>query len=127
MLNQTNTQCLDNIILLTCSSLIIRGVSIVSPAISYKLSTCPQQGPVTGLSAPVPSPPGAREHRSTPTQLLSTDAGKGAKSEANESFGSSGTGEMCCEDPATSGQGLRITPALVLLGIHRAKKSAWER
>lgn len=111
-------------------------MSSVLLVISHKLSTCPleilvetEQGPFNALSVPVLSLPGDRANPSTPRQLLSAEAGRGAKSEANESSGSSGmdpTAEMCRKEPAKSGQGLRITPALVLLGIHRAKKSAWE-
>ncbi|MEQ2184533.1 hypothetical protein GOODEAATRI_008938 [Goodea atripinnis] len=76
---------------------------------------------LTGL---VPSP-----HPSTPRQLLSVEAGSGAKSEAKESSGCSGAGTaavMCRKGLASSGDGPRITPALVLLGIHLVKKSAGE-
>lgn len=62
-------------------------------------------------------------------QLLSAEAGKGEKSEVKESSGSRGgdpTEEMWRMETAKSGVGLRITPALVLLGIHLAKKSACE-
>lgn len=117
---------------LTSSSFIIRGRSCVLLAISSKLSKCPpkfligtKSGPLRGLSVPVLSPPGCRENPSTPRQLLSAEAGRGAKSELKESDGDPTT-ETCRREPASSGVGLRITPALLLLGIHRARKSAWE-
>lgn len=121
---------------LTCSSFIISGRSCDLFAISSTLSNSPSEflggtddRPLTGLSFPGLSPPGDGANPSTPRQLLSAEAGRGAKSEAQESSGSRGgdlTTEVCRNEPAKSGQGLRITPALELLGIHRAKKSAWE-
>lgn len=120
----------------TCSSFIIRGRSCDLLAISSKVSSCPSAilvvtefRPFTGLSDSVISPPAARLNASTPRQLLSVEAGNGAKSEAKESSGNMGedpTAEVCRKGPAKSGEGLRITPARVLLGIHRAKRSAWE-
>jgi len=82
------------------------------------------------MSVPALAPPGDRVNPSTPRQLLSAEPGRGAKSDAKESSGSREEGpmaEMCLKEPAKSGQGLRMTPALVLLGIHRATKSAWEK
>lgn len=113
---------------LTCSSFIIIGRSCDSPSISSKLSNSPFEfllGTFTGPSPPAFAPSGGQENPSTPRQLLSAEAGRGAKSEANESSGS--PADVCRKDPDKPVQGLRITPALVLLGIHRAKKSAWEK
>lgn len=71
------------------------------------------------------SPSGGRGHPSTATQLLSAEAVSGAKSETKESFGPSA--DVCLKALETTVQGPRITPALLLFGIHRAKKSAWEK
>lgn len=116
----------------TCSSFILTGRSSDLLAISSKLSSSPSKflgdsgdRPLTGIS-----PPGNRPYPSTPTQLLSAEAGRGLKSEAKESSGfrdGDSTAVVFRKEPAKSRQGLRITPALVLLGIHRAKKSAWEK
>lgn len=121
----------------TCSSFILTGRSSDLLAISSKLSSSPsrflgdsENWPFTGLSVPALSPPRNRPCPSTSMQLLSAEAGRGLKSEAKESSGSSdgdSTAEVFRKEPAKSRPGLRITPALVLLGIHRAKKSAWEK
>lgn len=113
---------------LTCSSFIVRGRFCDLPAILSKLSTCLCEIP-TSLSLLSISPPGNRAIPSTSRQLLSAEAGRGANSDTNESSGSCGkdpTAEVGQKESAKSEQGLRITPALVLLGIHLAKKSAWE-
>lgn len=74
--------------------------------------------PCGGPSPPAVSPSGGGGHPSAATQLLSTEAGRGPKSDAKESSG----------PPAAGGRlGARMTPARLLLGIHRARKSAWEK
>lgn len=119
---------------LTCSSLIMRGrswdVTATSSNCVFKILVDTGGNPTTIFSVPVVSPPSGLGHPSMPKQLLSADAGKGEKSEAKESF-SSGVGVepvagMRGADPVKSGETLRITPALVLLGIHWAKKSTSE-
>ena len=71
-------------------------------------------------------------------QLLLVEVGSGAKLELNESSqfpGSEPQGERFPGDSAErfpaestmSGDRLRITPARLLLGIHRARKSTWEK
>lgn len=89
------------------------------------MSSCPSGSePSSGLSVPTTLPV-----PSTSRQLLSAEAGRGAKLDVKESSGCSGGDPVAGvgrKDPARSGEGPRITPALVLLGIHRAKKSACE-
>lgn len=121
---------------LTCSSFIIKGTSSSFLAISSKMSNCPFEflrgrgyTLFISLSVPALAPPG---NPSTKTQLLSVEAGKGAKSDVKESSGPRGGDPGCpaeeiyFSEPANSGLGLRITPALELLGMQRAKKSVSE-
>lgn len=102
-------------------------------SIGSKESSSPSQDrPFRGPSLPAVSPPGrrghpsgGRGHPSPATQLLSAEAGRGPKSEMKESFGPSAVGSLGPLE--TPGQGARITPARLLFGIHRARKSAWEK
>lgn len=113
---------------LTCSSFVVRGSSCVLLVISSKIWSSSLATAGSKLSSGL-SGPGTRPDPSTSRQLLSAEADRGAKSELKESLGCSGgdtEAEVGRKDPSRSGDGLRITPALVLLGIHWARKSAWE-
>lgn len=114
-------RCLQYVFsVLTCSSFSLRGRSCDLLAISCKPFNCPSETLTESL--PALSPPSA-----TSRQLLSAEAASGAKSETNESSGSRCGDPVAdvCREAAKSGKGLRITPALALLGIHWAKKSSW--
>lgn len=117
----------------TCSSFIIKDTSWGCVAISSKLSIslavflcCTWL--FSSISVLVLSPNLVLKLRpSTPKQLLSAEAGRGANSDMKESLGpreaEQETGRRGC---AKSMHGMRMTPARVLSGIQQAKQSAWE-
>lgn len=109
---------------LTSSSFSIRGRSLDLLVISSKLSNSPSELS-GGTEHKAFSGTSFRAAPSTARQLLSAEIGRGAKSEEKESSGLRNWG-VCRREPARSGKGWRITPALVLLGIQRARKSACE-